>query len=433
MRLKSIKLAGFKSFVDPTTVPFQSNMTAIVGPNGCGKSNVIDAVRWVMGESSAKHLRGESMTDVIFNGSTSRKPISRASIELVFDNSEGEPLASMPNLQKSPSREVTREGQSKYSLNGTTCRRRDVTDLFLGQVLDHVRTRLLSRDDHPNCRGEARRARTYVEEAAGVSKYKERRRETESRISRTRENLERLDDLSDEIGRQLDRLKRQADAAERYKTLKAESRNLESLILWYQKQDQVEKQQSVLLSKSECQKYLDQLASALSSNERARVEAQVGREDANQALDEANTAFYTHAATLSRLETSKESHQQQIRQLSTNRARIEAEINDLQQLIVKDREEGVAAAQEQLTLQSQLEKIGAEVEAIEVSIRSSEDELNTLDLQRSHLSSELARLKSELTRLETAKKGLDRQQGLEIARLQDIDQAFLSCQIPIRT
>ena len=426
MRLKSIKLAGFKSFVDPTTVPFQSNMTAIVGPNGCGKSNVIDAVRWVMGESSAKHLRGESMTDVIFNGSTSRKPISRASIELVFDNSEGRAAGEYAKFTEiSVKREVTREGQSKYSLNGTTCRRRDVTDLFLGTGLGPRSYAIIEQGMITRIvEAKPEELRTYVEEAAGVSKYKERRRETESRISRTRENLERLDDLSDEIGRQLDRLKRQADAAERYKTLKAESRNLESLILWYQKQDQVEKQQSVLLSKSECQKYLDQLASALSSNERARVEAQVGREDANQALDEANTAFYTHAATLSRLETSKESHQQQIRQLSANRARIEAEINDLQQLIVTDRDEGVAAAQEQLTLQSQLEKIGAEVEAIEVSIRSSEDELNTLDLQRSHLSSELGRMKTELTRLETAKKGLDRQQGLEIARLQDIDQAL---------
>ena len=401
-------------------------MTAIVGPNGCGKSNVIDAVRWVMGESSAKHLRGESMTDVIFNGSTSRKPISRASIELVFDNSEGRAAGEYAKFTEiSVKREVTREGQSKYSLNGTTCRRRDVTDLFLGTGLGPRSYAIIEQGMITRIvEAKPEELRTYVEEAAGVSKYKERRRETESRISRTRENLERLDDLSDEIGRQLDRLKRQADAAERYKTLKAESRNLESLILWYQKQDQVEKQQSVLLSKSECQKYLDQLASALSSNERARVEAQVAREDANQALDEANTAFYTHAATLSRLETSKESHQQQIRQLTANRARIEAEINDLQQLIVTDRDEGIAAAQEQLTLQSQLEKIGAEVEAIEVSIRSSEDELNTLDLQRSHLSSELARVKSELTRLETAKKGLDRQQGLEIARLQDIDQAL---------
>ena len=426
MRLKSIKLAGFKSFVDPTTVPFQSNMTAIVGPNGCGKSNVIDAVRWVMGESSARHLRGESMIDVIFNGSTNRKPISRASIELLFDNSEGRAAGEYAKFAEiSVKREVTREGQSKYFLNGISCRRRDVTDLFLGTGLGPRSYAIIEQGMIARIvEAKPEELRTYVEEAAGVSKYRERRRETESRISRTRENLDRLDDLSNELGRQLDRLKRQADAAERYKTLKAESRNLNSLILWYQQQDQNEKQREVLLSKSECQKYLDQLASALSSNERARVDAQVASEDANQALDEANTAFYSHAATLSRLEASKESYQQQIRQLSANRERIDAEINDLQQLIMTDRDEGITAVEGQSTLSPQLEKIGMDLEVIEDSIRASEDDLNTLDLEQGQLSSELGRVKSDLTRLEAAKQGLDRQQSLEIVRLQQIDQAL---------
>ena len=185
MRLKSIKLAGFKSFVDPTTVPFQSNMTAIVGPNGCGKSNVIDAVRWVMGESSAKHLRGESITDVIFNGSTSRKPISRASIELVFDNSEGRAGEYAKFTEISVKREVTREGQSKYFLNGTACRRRDVTDLFLGTGLGPRSYAIIEQGTIARIvEAKPEELRTYVEEAAGVSKYKERRRETESRISR---------------------------------------------------------------------------------------------------------------------------------------------------------------------------------------------------------------------------------------------------------
>ena len=426
MRLKSIKLAGFKSFVDPTTVPFQSNMTAIVGPNGCGKSNVIDAVRWVMGESSARHLRGESMTDVIFNGSTSRKPVSKASIELVFDNCEGRASGEFAKFAEiSVKREVSREGQSRYFLNGTSCRRRDVTDLFLGTGLGPRSYAIIEQGMIARIvEAKPEELRTYIEEAAGVSKYKERRRETESRISRTRENLDRLDDLSDELGRQLDRLKQQADTAERYKTLKAESRNLESLILWFQQQDQKEKQQLILRSKSECQKYLDQLASLLSSNERSRVDAQVAREDANQALDNANTAFYSHAATLSRLETSKESYQQQISQLSANRARIETEISDLQQLIVTDRDEGITAAQGNSKLSLELEKIGTDLEAIEDSIRDSEDDLNTLDVELGHLSSEFGRVGSELTRLEAAKKGLDRQQDLETTRLQDIDQAL---------
>ena len=401
-------------------------MTAIVGPNGCGKSNVIDAVRWVMGESSARHLRGESMIDVIFNGSTNRKPISRASIELLFDNSEGRAAGEYAKFAEiSVKREVTREGQSKYFLNGISCRRRDVTDLFLGTGLGPRSYAIIEQGMIARIvEAKPEELRTYVEEAAGVSKYRERRRETESRISRTRENLDRLDDLSNELGRQLDRLKRQADAAERYKTLKAESRNLDSLILWYKQQAQNEKQRTVLLSKSECQKYLDQLASALSSNERARVDAQVASEDANQALDEANTAFYSHAATLSRLEASKESYRQQIRQLSANRERIDAEINDLQQLIMTDRDEGITAVEGQSTLSPQLEKIGMDLEVIEDSIRASEDDLNTLDLEQGQLSSELGRVKSDLTRLEAAKQGLDRQQSLEIVRLQQIDQAL---------
>jgi chromosome segregation protein len=230
LRLKSIRLAGFKSFVDPTIVPFQSNLTAIVGPNGCGKSNVIDAVRWVMGESSAKHLRGESMTDVIFNGSVSRKPVSRASIELVFDNTEGRAAGEFAKFAEiSVKREVTREGQSKYYLNGSNCRRRDVTDLFLGTGLGPRSYAIIEQGMIARIiESKPEELRTYVEEAAGVSKYKERRRETESRISRTRENLDRLNDLSDELGRQLGRLKRQADAAGRYKILKAESRDLET-------------------------------------------------------------------------------------------------------------------------------------------------------------------------------------------------------------
>ncbi len=210
-------------------------MTAVVGPNGCGKSNIIDAVRWVMGESSAKHLRGESMADVIFNGSVSRKPVSRASIELIFDNSEGLAGGEFAQFNEiSVRREVTRDGQSKYFLNGSVCRRRDVTDLFLGTGLGPRSYAIIEQGMIARIiEAKPEELRTYVEEAAGVSKYKERRRETESRINRTRENLERLNDLSDELGRQLERLKRQADAAERYKSLKAESRQLESLVRWY--------------------------------------------------------------------------------------------------------------------------------------------------------------------------------------------------------
>ncbi len=426
MRLKSIKLAGFKSFVDPTTVPFQSNMTAIVGPNGCGKSNVIDAVRWVMGESSAKHLRGESMTDVIFNGSVSRKPVSRASIELVFDNTEGRAAGEYAKFAEiAVKREVTREGQSKYFLNGTSCRRRDVTDLFLGTGLGPRSYAIIEQGMIARIiEAKPEELRTYVEEAAGVSKYKERRRETESRISRTRENLDRLNDLSDELSRQLDRLKRQADAAERYKILKAESRDLESLIFWYQLQEHKEKQQAEMDAKDACQKQLDQLASSLSTNERARIDAQIAREDANQALDAANTAYYTHAATLSRLEANKEAYEQQVRQLSANQERIAKEITDLKSLIERDMDEGVVADQKKSQIEPQLEKIEADLGRLDSSIAEFEHSLMTQESERSQLASELGRVKSEITRLETEKQGLERQQRQDTSRLEAIEHAL---------
>ena len=230
MRLSKIKLAGFKSFVDPTTINFPSNLTGIVGPNGCGKSNTIDAVRWVMGESSAKHLRGASMDDVIFNGSSSRKPIDMAAVELIFDNSEGKLGGQYANYAEiSVKRQVTRDGTSKYSLNGTRCRKRDVADLFLGTGLGPrsyaiIEQGMISR----LIEAKPEELRNFLEEAAGISKYKERRRETETRIRHTRENLERLADLREEIDKQLARLQRQSRSAERYKELKQQERELKA-------------------------------------------------------------------------------------------------------------------------------------------------------------------------------------------------------------
>ncbi|MGI9328474.1 MAG: chromosome segregation protein SMC [Pseudomonadales bacterium] len=228
MRLKQIKLAGFKSFVDPTTVTLPGNRCAVVGPNGCGKSNIIDAVRWVMGESSAKQLRGENLTDVIFNGSNTRQPTAIASIELIFDNSDGRiggEYAAYAEI--AIRRQVTRESQSTYFLNGHKCRRRDILDIFLGtgfgpRSYSIIEQGMISQlvDAKPE------ELRVYLEEAAGISKYKERRRETENRIKHTRENLARVSDIREELGKQLERLERQAKAAERYTELKADEQRL---------------------------------------------------------------------------------------------------------------------------------------------------------------------------------------------------------------
>ncbi|WP_114240681.1 chromosome segregation protein SMC [Dyella sp. C9] len=230
MRLTTIKLAGFKSFVDPTTLHLPTNMTGVVGPNGCGKSNIIDAIRWVMGESAASRLRGDSLTDVIFSGSNARKPVGQATVELIFDNGDGTIQGEYGQYAEiSVKRQVSRDGQSAYFLNGARCRRRDITDLFLGTGLGPrsysiIEQGMISQiveaapDD----------LRTHLEEAAGISKYKERRKETESRIKSTRENLDRVRDVRDEVDKQLEHLNRQARAAERWKALKEEQTRKEA-------------------------------------------------------------------------------------------------------------------------------------------------------------------------------------------------------------
>jgi chromosome segregation protein len=226
MRLTTIKLSGFKSFVDPTTLHLPTNMTGVVGPNGCGKSNIIDAVRWVMGESSASRLRGDSLTDVIFAGSSARKPVGQAMVELIFDNSDGVVVGEFARFNEiSVKRSVSRDGSSGYFLNGSRCRRRDITDLFLGTGLG-PRSYSIIEQGMISQIIEARPEdlRVFLEEAAGISKYKERRRETETRIRHTRENLDRLNDVREEVDKQLEHLKRQARQAEQYQALKAEQR-----------------------------------------------------------------------------------------------------------------------------------------------------------------------------------------------------------------
>ncbi|WP_068545280.1 chromosome segregation protein SMC [Thalassotalea crassostreae] len=228
MRLKQIKLAGFKSFVDLTTVPFPQKMTAIVGPNGCGKSNIIDAVRWVLGESSAKNLRGDSMTDVIFNGSSARKPVGQASVELLFDNSDHRITGSMADRNEiSIRRVVNRDSQNTYFLNGSKCRRKDITDIFLGTGLGPRSYAIIEQGTISKLiESKPQELRVFIEEAAGVSKYKERRRDTETRIRHTRENLTRLADIRQELATQLEHLHGQSQAAIRFKSLKAEERKL---------------------------------------------------------------------------------------------------------------------------------------------------------------------------------------------------------------
>ncbi|WP_256644989.1 chromosome segregation protein SMC [Thermomonas paludicola] len=324
MRLSTIKLSGFKSFVDPTTLHLPTNMTGVVGPNGCGKSNIIDAIRWVMGESAASRLRGDSLTDVIFSGSSARKPVSQASVELVFDNSDHTITGEFAAFNEiSVKRTVSRDGQSNYYLNGGKCRRRDITDLFLGTGLG-PRSYSIIEQGMISQVIEARpeELRVYLEEAAGISKYKERRKETETRIRHTRENLERLTDLREEVGKQLEHLKRQARQAEQYQAIQAERRikdaqwkALEFRTLDVRLQGHREK-----LAREETR--LEQL---IAEQRHAESELETGRERreaASEGLNVAQAAVYQVGGTLARVEQ-QIAHQREL-SVRLQRARDEA-------------------------------------------------------------------------------------------------------------
>ncbi|MEQ6329082.1 chromosome segregation protein SMC [Pseudomonas chengduensis] len=332
MRLKSIKLAGFKSFVDPTTVSFPSNMAAVVGPNGCGKSNIIDAVRWVMGESSAKNLRGESMTDVIFNGSNTRKPVTQASIELIFDNSDNSLVGEYAAFAEiSIRRRVTRDGQNTYFLNGTKCRRRDITDIFLGTGLGPRSYSIIEQGMISKLiEAKPEELRNFIEEAAGISKYKERRRETENRIRRTQENLERLSDLREELERQLERLHRQAQAAEKYQEYKAEERQLKAQLLalrWQSLNQQVGSREQVI---GDQEVAFEALVAEQRSADAAIERLRDGHHELSERFNLVQGRFYSVGGDIARVEQSIQHGQQRLRQLQDDlreaeKARLETE------------------------------------------------------------------------------------------------------------
>lgn len=366
MRLEKIHIAGFKSFVEPTTVHFPSSLVGVVGPNGCGKSNVIDAVRWVMGESSARLLRGESMTDVIFNGSSQRKPVGTASIELVFDNAQGRAGGQYAAYsQISVRRTLSRDGQSTYYLNSSRCRRRDITDLFLGTGLGPrsysiIEQGMISRiiEARPED------LRLFLEEAAGISKYKERRRETETRMQHTRENLSRLNDLRDEVAKQLRHLEQQAATAERYKRLKQEERELRASLLGL-------RWQLLGAEVSEAKNQLGEQATALEAAtarlRTAEATLEQGREAQIAGIDRVNqeqSRVYALGAEISRLE-------QRLRFGRDNRQRLEKELTaahaERKTLQERQVEDGVRLD----TQQAQCAKAGPELAGLQAQEQAS--------------------------------------------------------------
>ncbi len=423
MRLKQIKLAGFKSFVDPTTVTLPGNRCAVVGPNGCGKSNIIDAVRWVMGESSAKQLRGENLTDVIFSGSNTRKPTAQASIELVFDNSDGRIGGEYSAYAEiAIRRQVTRDAQSNYFLNGNRCRRKDILDIFLGTGFGPRSYSIIEQGMISQLvEAKPEELRVYLEEAAGISKYKERRRETENRIRHTRENLERLADLREELGRQLDRLQRQARAAERYKELKQEERRLTAELhtLRYLNLHQ---------ALEERQREIRELEVALekAAAEQQHVDTEIEHRrarhaDTSEEFNRVQGRYYQIGADIARIEEAIQFNQQRVkqleldlstvsqrseeaqRQLAMDEAEIEAlaaRVEDVEPRVAAAAESDEACARTLASLESRYRDWQAEWEGLNRSVAEHERDAEVQASRVDHLEQLLQRLRSRREQLD---------------------------------
>tara|TARA_R110002096_G_scaffold8065_1_gene34165 strand:- start:5213 stop:8722 length:3510 start_codon:yes stop_codon:yes gene_type:complete len=349
MRLSKIKLAGFKSFVDPTTITFPSSLVGVVGPNGCGKSNVIDAVRWVMGESSASRLRGDSITDVIFNGSSTRKPVGAASVELLFDNSETTLEGQYAKYAEiAIRREVSRDGISTYFLNGTKCRRKDITGVFLGTGLGPrsysiIEQGMISR----LIEAKPEEMRVFLEEAAGISKYKERRRETSNRIKHTKENLDRLLDVLEEVEKQIKHLDRQAKTAERYSKYKNEERRTVAELLALRTRELDERGEEARSNLEERKTSLEAAIAKQRSLEASLEDTRVRQAESTDEFNAVQGRYYKVGSEIARLEQSIE-HARELRERQQND--LEQSINGAQEIAAHIDQDKTEIEQLEMTL-----------------------------------------------------------------------------------
>ena len=381
MRLTHIKLSGFKSFTDPTTIHVPGQLVAVIGPNGCGKSNVIDAVRWVLGEASAKQLRGESMQDVIFNGAATRRPAPRASVELVFDNSDHSLQGAWGQYAEvSIKRQLTRQGESTYFINNQTVRRRDITDLFLGTGVGArgyavIEQGMISRiiEARPE------ELRAYIEEAAGVSKYKERRKETEGRLKDTREHLQRLGDLQNELARQVEKLEKQAETAERYKSLTAQLNQQQDLLDYAQWQQSLAAVDKATAQHQSLQAQQDETA------------AQV------QALNDE-----VHA-----LQTAEQSQQQAVHELSNKRGVLREQIARLEEQIRHQQNLHQRIERDKQAAQAQLQRIHQEQQQIRVKLEENELQVEEKQTELAEWAMQVAEHEERLPELEEAQATLN--------------------------
>lgn len=410
MQLEKIKLAGFKSFVDPTTIPINGNLTAIVGPNGCGKSNIIDAIRWVMGESSAKHLRGGNMTDVIFNGSSGRKPVSMATVELVFDNTLnklGGVYAQYDTL--SIKRQVSRDGMSQYYLNNAKCRRKDVTDLFLGTGLGSRSYAIIEQGTISRIvESKPEDLRMHIEEAAGISKYKERRQETEQRMRNTQENLERLTDVRDEVSKQLKHLHKQAEKAEQYTQLKKQERRykLELLALrWqaYQLSTQTlqTKLQAVVAEHNRLFVLVRDLDNSI-------VEQRINHKQKQLQFEQHQALFYQSATEVAQLEQTIRHNEKDQEQTLIEQGRLQQQVTEAKQNLEDDQQ----ALQE---IQETLVMLTESLESVRLEEATCLTALQQLQQQQTVAQQVWEQFRTEIL-------GFKNQADMQQARLQQLEQ-----------
>ncbi|CAM2745797.1 chromosome partition protein smc [Legionella steigerwaltii] len=422
MHLKQLKLAGFKSFVDPTVVHFPSQLVAVVGPNGCGKSNIIDAVRWVMGESSARNLRGESMTDVIFNGSSNRKSVGQASVELVFDNSLGRltgPFASYGEI--AVKRVVTRDGDSSYYLNGSRCRRKDITDIFLGTGAGARGYSIIGQGTISQLiEARPEDLRVYLEEAAGVSKYKERRRETLQRIDHTRENLTRVADIRDELDKQLQRLERQAKAAERYLILKDEEQLCRAEILALKWHDFIVQQEVKQREIQELAVNYEQQQSALAKANKERVELNETLHDVDEQTQQIQASFYQLGTEIARLEETIQQQTREKKRLVQDQQQMQADWQAAEEQLKHDKEELLHCQQNAHDREKQLEQLRTQFKELEADWQDTQTQQTEWDLRWQEVQTHTSNLKREFQVTQVNAHHLDEKYQQTLLRLEKL-------------
>jgi len=411
VRLTQIKLAGFKSFVEPTTIPVPSQLVGVVGPNGCGKSNIIDAVRWVLGETRASELRGESMQDVIFNGSGNRKPAARASVELVFDNADGRAAGQWSSYAEIAVRRVlTRDGASSYYVNNQQVRRRDIHDIFLGTGLG-TRGYAIIGQGMINRLIEARpeELRVFLEEAAGVSRYKERRRETENRLSDTRENLTRVEDILRELNAQLERLEIQTEVALRYRGLQQEGEQKQHLF-WLLKERQAQaEQKSKFLAVEQAQTELEAATADLRACEAALESRRQVHYAAGDAVHAAQGKLFEAGALVSRLEADIRHVVDSRTRLQSRRTQLQGQMDEWQAQQTHCQQQLEQSAEEESLLGERLEQELARVDQAQLSLPDVEVKVRQANTEREAMRSALARVEQELALVAQTQREADRQ------------------------